>query len=483
MVLRIHVVRQGGHHYYVHDLVPGRAEGSRVAGEEPGTWVGDGARSLGLSGPVVSPSFAEVLEGRDPASGRTLRASRGERRVAGYDLTFCAPKSVSLLHLLAPREIAEAAGSGHHRAVADALDYLGREGVGVRRTRHHQVSFLGTTGPVAGQFLHRTSRALDPHLHTHVVVANVAEGVDGVWSSVDSRRLHVHLGAAQSLYHARLRLELGDRMGAAWEVRPSGLGDIVGVDPGLCRLFSQRSASMDEFRHRWGVVEARRGSRTAAFHADRPEKDRTVTVETLMAEWKQRAVDLGFDLGDLTRSVGVHARPDDVGLHRGRLRGQLLALTGGHRAIGRRHLVAALAASTEGGATARDVEMAAARLMEACGARSRTGAGAELGTGDGRSAAEPRWDPAHVLRVVEGLRFEDTWRDAGPAVPTERSALDLVRAPTPELGRGSEWDRGPGWDRGPEPVTIEGIRIDGPTRRHHKVDAPSAMSRSLGIER
>ena len=309
MVLKIHVVREGGHHYYVNDLVPGRAEGSRVAGEEPGAWVGAGAASLGLTGPVASPSFAEVLEGRDPASGRSLRPTGGERRVAGYDLTFCAPKSVSLLHLLAPREIAEAAGTGHHRAVADALDYLGREGIGVRRRREHQLSFLPTTGPVAGQFLHRTSRALDPHLHTHVVVANVAEGVDGVWSSVDSRRLHTHLGAAQSLYHARLRYELGDRMGAAWALRPSGVGDVVGVDPRLCRLFSQRSASMDEYRQRSGVAATRSGPSAAAFHADRPDKDRTITVDALMGEWKQRAADLGFDLGDLTRSVGHRPRP------------------------------------------------------------------------------------------------------------------------------------------------------------------------------
>ena len=138
-------------------------------------WWGGGAASLGLTGPVTPASFAGVLEGRDPDSARALRATRGDRSVAGYDLTFCAPKSVSLLHLLAPREIAEAASTGHHRAVADALDYLGREGVGVRRSREGHVAFLPTTGPVAGGFLHRTSRALDPHLHTHVVVANVAK--------------------------------------------------------------------------------------------------------------------------------------------------------------------------------------------------------------------------------------------------------------------------------------------------------------------
>ena len=462
MVLTIHVVREGGHQYYVHDLVPGRAEGGRVAGEEPGAWLGGGAVSLGLSGPVGSSSFGEVLEGRDPVSARTLRASRGERSVAGYDLTFSAPKSVSLLHLLAPREIAEAAGTGHHRAVADALDYLGREGVGIRRSRHGHVAYLPTTGPVAGAFLHRTSRALDPHLHTHVVVANVAEGVDGAWSSLDGRRLHLHLGAAQSLYHARLRFELGDRMGAAWKLRPSGLGDVAGVDPGLCRLFSQRSSSMDEHRHRRGLVGPGADSSPAVFHADRPDKDRIVTVDALMAEWKQRAADFGFDLGDLTRSVGVHRHDCAPVVDRTDLHRRILGLAEGHRAVGRRHLVAALAASTEGGAPARDVERAASILVEACGTTSRVD-GRSAGVGrraaaETRWAAEPGWDPLHVARVMEEL-------------------------PPSELVTGLVTERDRTRARTSTPTGTAVVSLDGPAARTSKLGDPSAVARSLGIER
>lgn len=80
MVLTIHVVREGGHQYYVHDLVPGVAEGGRVAGEEPGVWWGGGAASLGLTGPVTPASFVGVLEGRDPDSARALRAARRPQR-------------------------------------------------------------------------------------------------------------------------------------------------------------------------------------------------------------------------------------------------------------------------------------------------------------------------------------------------------------------------------------------------------------------
>ncbi|MGH9081466.1 MAG: MobF family relaxase, partial [Acidimicrobiales bacterium] len=275
VVLRIHVVRDGGHAYYVDDLVPGRAEGTSVAGEEPGCWWGAGTAALGQRDRVDPRPFAEVLAGRDPVSGAPLRVGRAGRSVSGYDLTFGAPKSVSLLHLLAPREIAEASGTAHRAAVDEALGYLERTAVGVRRVRSGDVTRLPATGLVAGTFLHRTSRALDPHLHTHAVAANVAEGVDGRWSALDSRRVFAHAQAAQAVYHARLRLEIGDRLGGTFEVAPSGLGDVVGVDRSLRRLFSQRAAAMDEYRHRRALVAGPGRRSRGAFHATRPDKDTT----------------------------------------------------------------------------------------------------------------------------------------------------------------------------------------------------------------
>ena len=304
-MLTVHVVHHGGHGYYIGGLVDGRAQGSRVAGEEPGQWSGGGADRMGLGGAVEAPVFTDVLEGRHPDSGEALRRQRGAAGVAGFDLTFAAPKSVSILHLLGPREIAAQVGAGHRAAVAEAADYLDRAGVGVRRTHRGEVHLLQATGSVAGGFLHRTSRALDPHLHTHLVVANVTEGVDGLWSTVDGRRVFAHAPAAQGIYHARLRLELAERLGAGWDVRPSGLGDVVGVDPGLRRLFSQRSASMDEYDVvRFGRVRSP-DQRRGTFHATRPDKDATCTVEELSARWRTRASDVGYNLGDLTRVVGL----------------------------------------------------------------------------------------------------------------------------------------------------------------------------------
>ncbi|HEV3132874.1 MAG TPA: MobF family relaxase [Acidimicrobiales bacterium] len=419
-MLRIHVVREGGHHYYVNDLVPGRAEGTLVAGEEPGRWWGGGSVGLGLRGTVESQAFAEVLAGRDPVSGRSLRVRRGPDSVAAYDLTFAAPKSVSILHLLAPREIATEVGAGHQEAVNDATDYLGRAAVGVRRTRGGTVSFLPSTGAVSGHFVHRTSRTLDPHLHTHVVVANVAQGVDGSWSAVDSRRVYAHAHAARGVYHARLRLELSERIGATWDLHASGLGDVIGVDGNLRRLFSQRSAAMDEYRFT-RAGPSQHPSRLGAFHATRPDKDRTRTVESLLLEWKRRAADFGFDLGDLTMVVGCK-RNLEAGndIDPQRVRDRLVEFAQANRTMAPRDLVAVVAAASTLGATARVVQSVARQLEEA--------SGPPLGT-------ERRWPAGEVARALE--------RDsaailAGPALSGD-GRLGIGPSPAtagPQLGQG-----------------------------------------------
>lgn len=397
MVLRVHVVREGGHAYYVDDLVPGRAEGSSVAGEEPGEWWGAGAEDLGRHARVDPDGFAAVLAGRDPRSDVSLRGRRPGHSVAGYDLTFGAPKSVSLLHLLGPREIAEQSGLAHRVAVAEALGYLERAAVGVRRSGPDGVTRLDSTGMVAGVFLHRTSRALDPHLHTHAVAANVARGVDGRWSAVDSRRLFAHAGAVQALYHARLRLEIGERLGGSFAVSPSGLGDVVGVDGSLRRLFSQRSAAMDEYRHR----SVGRRSRRGAYFATRPDKDRTSTVESLRAEWRERAATFGFDLDELVPVVGPRREAGERGSpvdHR-RMAWALGGLARRGEVLSRPGLVAVAAASSVVGATVSQVEAVADRLVE--DTRPVVGEASGAAVDGGRTGPEPRWPAVELARSIE----------------------------------------------------------------------------------
>jgi hypothetical protein len=73
-------------------------------GEAPGVWQGRLADELGLSGVVNADELRALLLGRRPGTDEALLGGHRERRVAAFDVTFSAPKSVSLLWAFARPE-------------------------------------------------------------------------------------------------------------------------------------------------------------------------------------------------------------------------------------------------------------------------------------------------------------------------------------------------------------------------------------------
>jgi conjugative relaxase-like TrwC/TraI family protein len=175
--------------YYEQQVARGLDDYYAGRGESPGIWAGRGAAEIELVGVVEDGELGTLLRGINPGNDerlrspvrertitvRTLDLESGEWReeqkrlapVSGYDLVFSCPKSVSLLHALTDdeqvrREISEA----HESAWQAALGYLEQEACVVRRGKGGRVREHGQ-GFVAAAFRHRTSRAQDPHLHTH----------------------------------------------------------------------------------------------------------------------------------------------------------------------------------------------------------------------------------------------------------------------------------------------------------------------------
>jgi conjugative relaxase-like TrwC/TraI family protein len=174
--------------YYEEAVAQGREDYNAGEGEAPGQWVGAGAATLGLSGTVEGGEIGRLLVGEDPSSGALLGRRMTGGRLAGYDVTFKTPKSVSFLFGIADPRVARLLRECHERAVADALGYLEREACRARRGKDG-VTQVDGGGFVAAAFGHRTSRAGDPLLHTHVVVANRTQGPDGRWTALDGRPL------------------------------------------------------------------------------------------------------------------------------------------------------------------------------------------------------------------------------------------------------------------------------------------------------
>ncbi len=140
--------------------------------------------------------------------------------------------------------------------------------------------------------MHRASRAGDPQLHTHVVVANLVQADDGRWSALDARRLYAHAKTAGYLYEARLRAELTRELGVEWTPVRNGIADIVGVPRSVLQAFSRRRAQIEAELARRGQSGPRAAQ--AATLETRRRKDHAVTPATLDAEWRRRAAELGF---------------------------------------------------------------------------------------------------------------------------------------------------------------------------------------------
>src|SRR5215217_4288241 len=258
--------------------------------EAAGEWVGAGAGALGVKGTVGSEPLLRVLAGEHPATGAPLGRVLAARR-PGFDLTFSAPKSVSVLFGVGDDGLRAVLRDAHDRAVADALRYMERQAAVTRRGPGgvHQIA---GNGFVAAAFRHRTSRAGDPQLHTHVLVANLTLGADGQWSTLDGRRIYAHAKTAGYLYEARLRSLLTRELGIEWGPVRNGIAEIEGVPPTVLRAFSRRRADIEAELERRGTTSAA-AAQVAALQTRRG-KDHGVTPEQLVPEWRHRAVQLGL---------------------------------------------------------------------------------------------------------------------------------------------------------------------------------------------
>jgi conjugative relaxase-like TrwC/TraI family protein len=146
------------------------------SGEAPGVWQGRLAADLGLVGVVDADDLRALLIGDEPGTGVGLLDGHRSRKVAAFDLTFSAPKSVSLLWAFAGPEVSAVASIAHVEAVAVALDFMERRAGATRQMVDGERRRI-PTGIAAATFVHRTSREGDPQLHTHAVVAKWTQTV------------------------------------------------------------------------------------------------------------------------------------------------------------------------------------------------------------------------------------------------------------------------------------------------------------------
>jgi conjugative relaxase-like TrwC/TraI family protein len=357
-------------------------------GTPPGFWLGAGLSRLGHGelepGGRVSEAQLQLLigMGHDPITGQALgspyrkyasvqerierridalddglgpagRAERiaaieaeehgkGTRRaVAGYDLTFSVPKSLSVLWGVADAGTQALIADAHHTAVAQVVAFFERE---VAATRvgaagpEGSVAHMDVAGVLATAFDHYDSRAGDPQLHTHVVVSNKVFTVqDRKWRTLAGRPVHASIVALSELYNATLADRITGTLGLGWEARERGpdrspAWELAPVPDMLIDEFSSRSRDIEDetqkliARHveqhgRHPSTRTIIRLRAQATLATRPDKH-VHSLADLTRDWRNRAdLILGEDATGWARALttsstehGGLLRADDIPL-------------------------------------------------------------------------------------------------------------------------------------------------------------------------
>lgn len=250
-------------------------------------WHGQGAESLGLYGSVERDDFESILAGNLP-NGQSLARPSGDR-VPGWDFTFSAPKSVSLMALIGNDERLLAA---HFDSVKATLDFAEKEFLVSRITQQEETKLVSTKRLVAALFTHTTSRALDPQLHTHSVITNATEDAAGKWRSIESKPLFTNKMLLGQIYRSELAnmiQKLG--YGIDWD-RHKGTFEIEGVDQSILDHFSKRRKQIKAYADEKGLDGGKKMA-DAALKTRSSKKD--VATERVIQQWDAEANDIGFD--------------------------------------------------------------------------------------------------------------------------------------------------------------------------------------------
>src|SRR2546429_5043913 len=250
-----------------------------AAGEiRPGQWIGSGAQRLGLKQNVSREQFHALCENRNPQTGERLtqRQNAQDQRRVFFDFTCSAPKSVSVLAVtLDDQRLVEA------HEVSARIAFRELETFAATRVRKHGNQRDRTTGNlVAAAFVHTSSRALDPQLHTHFTVFNgTFDEREQCWKALQAGRMYDAIRYATEVY----RNELARRVrGIGYQTVAAKHGfEIEGVSNGVMRGFSKRSQERDNVVREMEQSLRRKLSNNEvayAVHRSRPRKLKGVST-------------------------------------------------------------------------------------------------------------------------------------------------------------------------------------------------------------
>lgn len=296
--------------YYSHE------DNYYASGSLDSRWMGEGAERLGLKGEVASADMDAVRQGRLPDGSDLSRMVDGvNKHRSGYDLTFSAPKSVSVMALVGEdRRFIEA----HNRAVAVVMQEV-EQLVSARITQEGKTETVLTGSMVAALYNHDTSRDLDPQVHTHALVFN-ATFAGEKWRSLASDT-RMKTGFSENLYATKIALGNLYRSALREDIESMGFETVAAGKHGLWEL---KDVPVDVFSSRSQAIREAAGPDASAKSRDVAALDTRqakawADPDLLKADWRRRLTDEKFDIGHYISQAQARAEAPGpaVGGHEG----------------------------------------------------------------------------------------------------------------------------------------------------------------------
>lgn len=301
-----------GHYYTAKDNYYTVEEGI-----EQSEWFGRGTEKLNLKGTIDPELFGSLLKGILPTGemiGKKIDDKITHR--AGWDLTFSAPKSVSIMALLGGDKRLLTA---HRHAVSVALSEIERGCSESRIKVQGNVTFQHTKNMIAALFHHDLSRAEDPQLHTHSVIMNLTERQDGKWRSMASKlgrydkdthgEVHGFIERVRhnkrfygKVYEAELAYQVQQLGYEITTDEKTGVFQIKGVSQEAIDTFSKRRQKIEEHLNEQGY-SGQKAAEVATLHTrdNKVRSDRS----SLLGRWEKEAALIGFDSQNLIKQAEI----------------------------------------------------------------------------------------------------------------------------------------------------------------------------------
>lgn len=283
---------------------------TKQEGLEHSLWFGKGAEAQQLDGQIKADDFSQKLEGIVDGQqlGRIVKDDKGDEHILhrpAYDLTFSAPKSVSIMsEVYGDTDLREA----HERAVQSTLSYVESNLIQSRKMINGEMQRISTGNMTTAMFQHDTSRELDPQTHTHALIMNMTQDQEGKWRSIDSTNLFESKRLIATTYISELAKEVKD-LGYNIQISDDkGNFEIVGITREQIEHFSQRRSQIEEEFEKRGVdIKQASFSEKEDVALSTRRGKHEVDRQALEQHWKTRAEQIGLD-GEQIKLNAIQAR-------------------------------------------------------------------------------------------------------------------------------------------------------------------------------